>query len=216
MASWIKPKSLHKKFVQRLLRVKMPLIACLRGEIEFARATGDLDRGIERAREGVALAERTGRTRGSAYPMLLSYLQTLYQVRGDLAASPEVTRRLVRLDEEMGRTNTVDYLQSSSTEANILIAWGEFSTMTDDPRGDRVPYDFEKRFLNLTRISNLLTTRSDSFTAYILVQGWRNANSSDLNNPPQLVVQRRAAMLIDRAGVTKDNREPRTMLIPVE
>jgi len=102
------------------------VIACLRGEIEFARATGDLDRGVERAREGVALAERTGRTHGSAYPMLLSYLQTLYQVRGDLAASLEVTRRLVRLDEQMGRTNTVDYLQSSATEANILIAWGEY------------------------------------------------------------------------------------------
>jgi eukaryotic-like serine/threonine-protein kinase len=102
------------------------VIACLRGEIEFARATGDLDRGIERAREGVALAERTGRTNGSAYPMLLSYLQTLYQVRGDLAASLAVTRRLTRLDEAMGRTNTVDYLQSSSTEANILIAWGEY------------------------------------------------------------------------------------------
>jgi len=102
------------------------VINCLRGEIELARVTGDLDRGIERAREGVALAERTGRTRGSAYPMLLSYLQTLYQVRGDLAASLEVTRRLVRLDEQMGRTHTVDYLMTSSTEANIRIAWGEY------------------------------------------------------------------------------------------
>src|SRR5262249_36077981 len=86
---------------------------------------GDLDRAIERAREGVALVERTGGTRGSDYPMLLSYLQTLYQVRGDLAASLDVTRRLTRLDEEMGRTGTVDYLHSSATEANILMAWGE-------------------------------------------------------------------------------------------
>jgi hypothetical protein len=72
--------------------------------------------------------------------------------------------------------------------------------------------EFEQRYLLANRISNLLTTRSDSFTAYILVQGWRNANTANA----ELVVQRRAAMLIDRAGVTRDNREPRTMLIPVE
>lgn len=32
MASWIKPKADHKKFIQRLLRVKIPLIVCMRGE----------------------------------------------------------------------------------------------------------------------------------------------------------------------------------------
>lgn len=32
MAAWIKPKSAHKKFIQRLLRGKCALICCLRGE----------------------------------------------------------------------------------------------------------------------------------------------------------------------------------------
>lgn len=32
MAAWIKPKMAHKKFIQRLLRSKVPLICCLRGE----------------------------------------------------------------------------------------------------------------------------------------------------------------------------------------
>ncbi len=32
MASWIKPKLAHKKFIQRLLRLKCGLICCLRGE----------------------------------------------------------------------------------------------------------------------------------------------------------------------------------------
>ena len=32
MAAWIKPKSAHKKFIQKLLRLKCPLICCLRGE----------------------------------------------------------------------------------------------------------------------------------------------------------------------------------------
>jgi hypothetical protein len=50
----------------------------------------------------------------------------------------------------------------------------------------------------LTRISNLITTRSDSFTVYIVVQGWRNAGTAT----PELVVQRRAAMIIDRSNVT--------------
>jgi serine/threonine protein kinase/tetratricopeptide (TPR) repeat protein len=102
------------------------VIACLRGEIELARATGDLDRAIERTREGLALAERTGRTKDSTYPMLLSYLQGLHRDRGELAASLEVLRRMQRLDEEMGRTDTVDYLSGRASEARILVDWGEY------------------------------------------------------------------------------------------
>ena len=32
MAAWIKPKQAHKKFIMRLLRLRCPLICCLRGE----------------------------------------------------------------------------------------------------------------------------------------------------------------------------------------
>ena len=32
MAAWIKPKQAHKKFIMRLLRMRCPLICCLRGE----------------------------------------------------------------------------------------------------------------------------------------------------------------------------------------
>ncbi len=102
-------------------------------------------------------------------------------------------------------------------------------TDPDDRNGDFTPFnydsskpavldgvtkdqEFEKQYLIINRISNLLTTHSDSFTAYIIVQGWRNPNTPQA----ELVVQRRAAMLIDRAGVTKENGEPRSMLIPVE
>lgn len=41
MASWIKPKIAHKQFVQRLLRSKVPLICCLRGEPKTHMAKGD-------------------------------------------------------------------------------------------------------------------------------------------------------------------------------
>ena len=62
---------------------------------------------------------------------------------------------------------------------------------------DLVVNDYEATFLNLTRISNIITTRSDSYTVYVVVQGWRNAGSAN----PELVVQRRAAYIADRCAV---------------
>ena len=81
---------------------------------------------------------------------------------------------------------------------NTLGAYknGNFDPMTADPGnadGDLSPYnanggttdqvvgDFESQFLALTRISNLITTRSDSFTAYVVVQGWRGAGTATRN-----------------------------------
>jgi hypothetical protein len=43
----------------------------------------------------------------------------------------------------------------------------------------------------------MITTRSDSFTAYIVVQGWRDAETVDA----KLEVQRRVGVIIDRSGV---------------
>jgi len=63
---------------------------------------------------------------------------------------------------------------------------------------DGVRGDYKERFLQLTRISNLITTRSDSFTCYILVQGWRNAETPQA----QLVVQRRVGYIMDRSRIT--------------
>jgi len=92
---------------------------------------------------------------------------------------------------------------------------GAAATQMIDPQmadGDLTPYptnlasipthgavagDFEAHYLMLNRISNLVTFRSDSFTAYIVVQGWRNAGST----LPELVAQRRAAVIIDRSRV---------------
>ena len=80
------------------------------------------------------------------------------------------------------------------------------------PNSTGVAGDFETMFLALTRVSNLITTRSDSYTAYILVQGWRNAET----NNPTLVVQRRAAIIIDRSAVTPTNTSPTVTNVPVE
>ncbi|HWE96925.1 MAG TPA: helix-hairpin-helix domain-containing protein [Tepidisphaeraceae bacterium] len=67
---------------------------------------------------------------------------------------------------------------------------------------DHVLGDFEQRFMEVTRVSNLLTTRSDTYTAYILVQGWRGIGTPT----PELVVQRRAAFIADRSGITATNK----------
>lgn len=69
--------------------------------------------------------------------------------------------------------------------------------------GDGISRDFEARFLMMNRISNLVTTRSDSYTVYLLVQGWRGVGTRN----PELVVQRRRAFIADRSGVTPGNRE---------
>lgn len=45
MASWIKPKIAHKQFVQRLLRSKVALICCLRGEPKTHIVKGDDGKG---------------------------------------------------------------------------------------------------------------------------------------------------------------------------
>lgn len=41
MSAWIRPKMAHKKFIQRLLRLKVPLICCLRGEEKTHVEVGD-------------------------------------------------------------------------------------------------------------------------------------------------------------------------------
>jgi len=65
----------------------------------------------------------------------------------------------------------------------------------DEDRYDGVRGDFEEQFLQLSRISNLITTRSDSFTCYVLIQGYRDAGTAN----PKLEVQKRVSYIIDRS-----------------
>jgi hypothetical protein len=91
---------------------------------------------------------------------------------------------------------------TSTTEANDQLgdlgpADNPSTTASDNVRGD-----YKETNLQLTRISNLITTRSDSFTCYLIVQGWENAESTDPRKPPKPVVARRIAFTIDRSRVT--------------
>jgi hypothetical protein len=72
--------------------------------------------------------------------------------------------------------------------------------------------DYQTDFAVLNRISNLITTRSDTFTVYIEVQGWQNVGTA--NASP--VITRRYAFIVDRTGVNADptTRFLKTVVVP--
>lgn len=68
----------------------------------------------------------------------------------------------------------------------------------NDPAHPSNRPDFEQQSILLNRVSTLITTRSDSFTLYAVLQGWRDAGTENA----QLVVQRRAATIVSRERST--------------
>jgi hypothetical protein len=89
------------------------------------------------------------------------------------------------------------FASSAFNQATVASGGTDWDT---SPNGTQVPNDFKKKYLMLTRISNLVTTRSDSFTVFIVVDGFRGAGT----NNPQLVVHRRAALIVDRSEMTPE------------
>jgi hypothetical protein len=75
-----------------------------------------------------------------------------------------------------------------------------------------VAEDYQWDCLTLTRISNLITTRSDTFTVYIVVQGWQNVGTA--NAEP--MITRRYAFIVDRSAVNADpnSRFLKTLVVP--
>ena len=71
--------------------------------------------------------------------------------------------------------------------------WGAYTYVG----GSAVSNDFQGPTLMVNRISNMVTLRSDSFTAYVMVQQWRNVGTPF----PELVAQQRQAMIIDRSSL---------------
>lgn len=64
---------------------------------------------------------------------------------------------------------------------------------------------YEEAITDLARVSNLLTTRSDSYTVYIVIQAWENFGNrlpdDSGSAEARLVRQQRVAFLVDRSGV---------------
>ena len=100
------------------------------------------------------------------------------------------------------------------TTADLNIAGVVGTGVGDLSPLDNAIGDFEQRLLGLTRISNLITTRSDSFTVYIVVQAWRHNSAPDniaAGFPPLMVAEKRVAFVMDRTGLTQD---PVTIIDP--
>ena len=100
--------------------------------------------------------------------------------------------------------------QSTALTSHFDYTSGNLSPA--DGTSDNVFNDFESQFLMINRISNLVTTHSDSFTVYVLVQGWRDAETAN----PTLAVQRRAAFIVDRSAITPLNNSPSITPVPTD
>jgi hypothetical protein len=80
--------------------------------------------------------------------------------------------------------------------------------------------DYQGDCLTLSRISNLITTRSDTFTIYIELQGWQNVGVPNPGNPSQSLAQpmitRRYAFIVDRSAINGDpnSRFLKTVTVP--
>lgn len=109
----------------------------------------------------------------------------------------------------MGRITFNTSVATADDPGNTLGDFSPWST-TDASARDSVRGDFEERFLMLTRISNLITTRSDTFTAYVVLQGWRAPGTPNAT----MVVERRAARVFDRSGVAAPTANPTAKSVP--
>ena len=79
------------------------------------------------------------------------------------------------------------YARTDGPQAGDLLGFPDITL------GDGIPDDFEERDVIFSRISNLVTVRSDVFTAYILVR-------IGADGP-----QKRVVAILDRSGVNKMN-----------
>jgi hypothetical protein len=89
-----------------------------------------------------------------------------------------------------------------------------FQPAKGTPVDNLPPKDWMQQTLMVDRISNLVTLRSDYFTAYVVVQGWRNVGTPY----PELVIEKRLAALIDRSalGTGKPGSTVRTYNVPTD
>jgi hypothetical protein len=114
----------------------------------------------------------------------------------------------------VGVASFADLLEQGNTTLNPSSR-GDLSGLTDDGYSagavdldgeyydlpDNVAEDPERAIVDVARISNLTTTRSDHYTVYLLVQAWRDWGG----NNARPVRQQRIAFTVDRSGVLPPN-----------
>lgn len=135
------------------------------------------------------------------------------------AATVACAKEIARVNHN-GRSHSFKTLM----EVNyILKQFSPIPTEADDADGDYSPrgqgatdgitgdWEYEQRFAPIIRLSNLLTVRSDSFTVYIVVEGWRDAHDP---TRARRVLQRRVAFFADRSAINEQNRTLKIVNIP--
>lgn len=89
---------------------------------------------------------------------------------------------------------------AGSDSAQMLNA-GDLSGKTNKPAGD-----YQSEMINLNRVSNFITTRSDVYTVYFTVQAWtyrpNGQNGWNQQQDTRLVGERRGAFVVDRSQIT--------------
>jgi hypothetical protein len=109
-------------------------------------------------------------------------------------------------------TEMQQFLQTAPACGQGLFSPSGIGTTANPAFTSGVRFDFSERYLLINRVSNIVTTHSDNYTCYVLLQGWRNVDTSN----PTLAVQRRAAFLVDRTNVNASNSKPTTFKIPTD
>jgi hypothetical protein len=92
-----------------------------------------------------------------------------------------------------------------------------FGTANPSTTATGVGEDYQWDCFTLDRISNLITTRSDTFTVYIVVQGWQNVGVTNAGKSlAQPMVTRRYAFIVDRSAINGDpgSRFLKTLVVP--
>jgi hypothetical protein len=145
----------------------------------------DVDSGV-RTFNGDTIAQPHGPFRS------IFELNEVVETRPDSLLNRTLVTRLRGIRIEPG-------FQNGYGETKLRFAQGASNPGIEsgDLSPDAVRGDFEERYLVLNRISNLITTRSDTFTCYVYVMGVLH----DGTPSAELKVQRRVAFIADRSGV---------------
>jgi hypothetical protein len=112
-----------------------------------------------------------------------------------------------------------------ATSANGVLTPPDANFPSSTPTANNgLTEDYLSDNLVLSRISNMITTRSDTFTVYIVIEGWQNAilpGQTYTKGPPaaplpQLKVVRHYAFIADRSAINQDptSRFLRTLTVP--
>jgi hypothetical protein len=94
---------------------------------------------------------------------------------------------------------------------------GEYDLLNPTiPRDDRIAGDAEEANMLFNGVSNLVTTRSDTFTVYFRVRSFRQDTSKnpavwDATNPDTIIDDSRYVMLVDRTNVNSPADKPRIL-----